>query len=347
MFEPNWQPPDPPDVKPVKGRNPWLPVIVLAVIGLLVFVAFWVSIPSFWRLEPGLVQDVEELVEIEGADDYSSSGSLYFTTVRVDDTVTFAEWVWTAFDDETVVVLRDDFTGGGTVEELTRQAREDMRRSKASASDVAFDALSLLPQMARVERVLPDAPATGKLRPGDLITAVAGEPVYTACETGAEIRRQGVGNPVEFKVQRGNREFAVTMETAALEPDFPDLPLVGIQLEDVGRLRNQLPGVEIDTGNVGGPSAGLMFALTIYDRLTPDDLTHGLEIAGTGGIQCDGTVIPIGGVPQKVAAAEETGAEVFLAPAQNADEARRAADTIEVVSVASFDDAVEYLSGLS
>jgi PDZ domain-containing protein len=347
MFEPDWRQPDPPDVKPVKGRNPWTLVIVAGIVAVLIFVAFWISIPIFWRLEPGLVQDVEELVEIEGADDYASAGSLYFTTVRVDQNVTFAEWVSTAFDDERVVVLKDDFVGDGSEEEVLQQAREDMRQSKESARDVAFGALQLLPQMARIDRVLPDAPATDRLRPGDRILSVAGEPVFTSCEAGAEIRKQGVGNPVEFEISRRGRPLNLTLETAALDRNYPDLPLVGVEMNDVNRLRARLPVVEIDTGDVGGPSAGLMFALTIYDRLTPDDLTHGLEIAGTGGIGCDGSVVPIGGVQQKVAAAEDRGAEIFLSPGSNFEEAKEAAGDIDVVAVDTFDDAVQYLSGLS
>jgi PDZ domain-containing protein len=222
-----------------------------------------------------------------------------------------------------------------------------MRQSKESARDVAFGALELLPQMARIDRVLPDAPAQGRLQPGDRILSVAGTPVFTACAAGAEIRKQGVGEPVDFEIIRKGRSMDLTIETAALDPDYPDLPLVGVEMEDSDRLRGRLPDVEIDTGDVGGPSAGLMFALTIYDRLTPDDLTHGLEIAGTGGISCDGTVVPIGGVQQKVAAAEDRGAEIFLSPASNLEEAQEVAGDIDVVAIDTFDDAVEYLSGLS
>ena len=105
------------------------------------------------------------------------------------------------------------------------------------------------------------------------------------------------------------------------------------------------PGVSVDfsTDQVAGPSAGLMLTLGLYDRLTPADLTHGRTIAGTGTIDCGGRVEPIGGVTQKVAAAESKGAELFLAPAGNVVEARAAADDIKVVSVSTFDDALEHL----
>ena len=108
------------------------------------------------------------------------------------------------------------------------------------------------------------------------------------------------------------------------------------------------PGIEVDfqTGRIAGPSAGLMFSLALYDRLTSQDLTGGRAVAGTGTIDCDGGVGPIGGVEQKVAGAEREGAEIFLAPAANAQTAQSAARDIEVVSISSFSDAVGYLQGL-
>jgi PDZ domain-containing protein len=105
--------------------------------------------------------------------------------------------------------------------------------------------------------------------------------------------------------------------------------------------------VDLDTGEIGGPSAGLMFALGLYDNLTPEDLTGGKQIAGTGTIQCGGSVGPIGGIEEKIAGAERAGAELFLAPAADADAAKKAAHDLTVVSVASFDDAVDYLESHS
>jgi Lon-like protease len=346
MLEPEWKQPDPPDARPVKARNPWTIFIVVGVVLLLLAIAFLVPIPIFWRLVPGSVEDVEGLVQIDGATDYASSGALYFTTVRVDQDVTFSEWVGTAFDDKSVVVLEEDFTGGGSEEDVARQAREDMRASKRGARDVAFTALSLLEPGARVKRVLPDSPAEGRLKVGDVILSVAGTPVYTSCETGAVIRSQSVGKAIEIELLRDGKEMTVSATPEALDERYPDLPLVGIEMNDK-QPDESLPEVTIDTGDVGGPSAGLMFALAIYDRLTPDDLTKGRDIAGTGAISCDGAVAPIGGITQKIAAAEDQGAEIFLAPEANFEEAQAAADDIDVVSVGTFDDAVRYLSGLS
>ena len=104
--------------------------------------------------------------------------------------------------------------------------------------------------------------------------------------------------------------------------------------------------VSISSGDIGGPSAGLMWALGLYDLLTTGDLTDGRTIAGTGVIGLDGTVAPIDGVGQKIAAAADAGATVFLLPEDNAEAAAAAGDHgLELVPVASFDDAVDYLTG--
>jgi PDZ domain-containing protein len=108
------------------------------------------------------------------------------------------------------------------------------------------------------------------------------------------------------------------------------------------------PGIDVDfeTGRIAGPSAGLMLSLALYDQLTPKDLTSGRQIAGTGTLGCDGDVGPIGGIRQKVAAARAEGAEIFLTPEGNVEEARSIGDGIEIVPVATFAEALGYLSGL-
>jgi PDZ domain-containing protein len=106
--------------------------------------------------------------------------------------------------------------------------------------------------------------------------------------------------------------------------------------------------VDVDTGQIGGPSAGTMMALAIYDRLTPGDLTGGHRVAGTGTIDsCSGEVGPIGGIREKVAAAQAGGMQIFLTPAADAADARKASDGMKIVAIKSFDDAVDYLEGLS
>lgn len=347
MHDARWQPPDPPGAQPVRPSSPWLRVIVVVVVAVLVVLSVYVPIPIFWRFVPGDVRDVEDLVRIEGATDYSSEGSLYLTTVSIDDSVTFAEWVRTAFDDQSIVVFKDDVTGGGSTRQLLEQARNDMQMSKEAARDVAFSELHMLPPLARVDRVIPESPADGVLERGDVVRSVNASPTFTICQVQSEIYKVGVGAPVELQVRRGGKVLALDVTTQALDDENPEYPIIGIEMEERRGARRSLPTVTIDTGEIGGPSAGTMFALTIYDRLTPEDLTNGLEIAGTGSINCDGTIERIGGVKQKVAAAEHEGAEIFLVPTGDFEAAQEAADDIEVVAVPTFEEAVEYLEGLS
>ena len=347
MFEPDWRQPEPPGVKPVKSRNPWLPVIALGVVLALIVLALWVPIPIFWRELPGPVRDVEQLITVEGAPEYTSEGALYLTTVSFDDEVTFAEWIMSGFDDETVVVLKDDVTGGGSTEELLKAAREQMLQSKEDARNVALSELGMLQPSARISRVEEGSPAAGKIEVGDVVISVAGVPTYQVCEVGLAVREQGVDEEISVVVERDGRRRTLQMSTEALDPSQPETPMIGIVMKQTEALAPEAPDVKIDTGAIGGPSAGLIFSLAIYDRLTPDDITKGREIAGTGGIACDGTVQPIGGIERKVAAAENEGAEIFLAPAEDSAAAEAVAQDIEVVSVGTFDEAVEYLAGLS
>ena len=344
MLEPDWRQPDPPDVHPVKSRNPWLPIILLAMLLALALIAAYVPIPIFWRQVPGVVQDVEELVEIEGANDYTSEGALYLTTVSFDDSVTLLDWVLAGFDDESVVVLKDDITGGGTEEDLLEAARLQMQQSKADARNVALGELGLLRPAASVKSTVPDSPADGKLEVGDVVLTVDGQPTFTACDVRSQITQHEVGDELTLTVRRDGKELQVELVTDALDANQPDLPMIGINMDEGNPVAADAPKVSIDSGQIGGPSAGLIFSLAIFDRLTPDDMTQGREIAGTGGIACDGSVEAIGGIEQKVAAAERQGAEIFLAPAENYDDARAVAEDIEVVSVANFDEAVEYLT---
>lgn len=349
MHDRLWTLPEPPEGEPVRGLSPWrvLASVVLA-LSLLV-AAFVVPIPVFFAYLPGPVRDVQELVEVDSAATYSSEGSLYLTTVSVDTQVTFAELVAAWVDDDKDVVMSQEVTQGQSLEAVRDQQRNAMKRSKVAAKEVALSAAGLgrpTGDGAKVEATLKGSPAAAKLQRGDVIVAVDGEPVATTCDVGSAIDRHAPGETVEMSVRRSGRKMTVATKTIA-NPQDPSSAFVGVQMSDVGYEFDVGVDVTFKTGQIAGPSAGLMFALALYDRITPDDLTQGKEIAGTGEIFCDGGVGAIGGIEEKVAAAERVGADVFLAPAGNADAARAAADEIEIVAVSNFSDAVRYLEGLS
>lgn len=342
-------PPDPPrGIEPVRSSRGFMRVILLGILLVIVATSTWIPVPPFSIYQPGPVKEVEGLIEVEDTTTYSSEGRLMLTTVNVNLDITLREWIVAMFDPHQTVVLREDVTGGGSVEELEQQQREEMAASKQHAEEVALTALGLAEPTgkgAHIQGTVNGSPASGTLHRDDVIVEINGQKVATTCDVGRAIDETQVGDEIELVIQRGKDRRTITVETTR-NPQDPDNAYIGVFMDEI-RYRFD-PGfdVEIRTGRIAGPSAGLMFALALYDRLTPDDLTHGQDIAGTGTISCDGGVGPIGGIEQKVAGAEAQGAEIFLAPSGNATAAEGAADEIEVVAVSTFNDAIEYLEGL-
>ena len=331
---------------PGKPRR-WRVLVALAVLIALIAVAFLVPIPIFFAYLPGPVQELEELVTVSGTSTYSSEGSFYLTTVSVDTEVTFVEWIVAVIDSTEEVVSRQSVTGGESLDELQRRQREQMVDSKESAEIVALGALGMAKpegEGARIDGLVPNTPAARRLHEGDVITGIDGEEISTLCDVGRAVGQHEPGEAVRVTVLRDGEKLTLSLE-AAENPESPGRAFLGIAMAPDFDFDSGLK-VGFETGRIAGPSAGLMFSLALYDQLTPEDLTGGRKVAGTGTINCDGSVGPIGGVRQKVAGAEEQGAEVFITPLANADDARSVADEIEVVAVDSFYDAVDYLNAL-
>jgi PDZ domain-containing protein len=340
--------PSPTGLRPVRGLRLWRWVAAIVLVAAVGAASFLVPLPFFYAYLPGPVRDVQDLVTVEGTETFSSEGKLYLTTVSVDLDVTFADAIAALLDKNSRIVGRDDVTGGQSFEDLESQQRQAMDTSKQHAIEVALAQLGrAMPSGdgARVVELAPDTPAEGVLQEGDVIVGIDGDSVSTTCEVGRAIDRHAPGEQVDLTVKRNGRQQELTVDTIG-NPQDPDTPIIGILMNDVNYEFDPGIDVEFETGRIAGPSAGLMFTLALYDRLTPDDLTGGRAIAGTGEISCDGGVIPIGGIEQKVAGAEDEGAEIFLSPAANFEAAQAAAGTIEVVSISNFSQAVEYLEGL-
>lgn len=338
----DWDLPPPP-VPPVTASSPWRLVVATAIAAALVAGAFMVPIPVFFLYVPGPVRDVEKLVEVDDAKTYSSEGQLFLTTVSIRTSVTLVDLVKAGLDPHMDVVMKEDVTQGLTLREVKEQAEADMRESKQAARQTAFAALGLpAGEGARIVETVAGSPAAAALREGDRVVAVDGRGMSTACDVQQTIAEHAAGDVVRLTVLRDDRRRTIPIETVD-HPAQEGLAFVGISMADVV---GDSARVRFRTGDIAGPSAGLMFSLALYDRLTPDDLTDGRKIAGTGAIHCGGVVGPIGGVEEKVAAAEREGAEIFLSPELNYEAAVEAAGDIEVVSVGTFDDALDYLEGL-
>jgi len=305
---------------------------------------------NFYRLpvvalSPGPAEDVLARVKITGRTPvYESKGDLYLTSVGIDDDVRFYEALLDLANRDVQMLPRSDlYPEDESPQEIDRQNTVDMDTSKMNATVVALRELGyeIKPSRTQIQEVGRDAPATGKLRVADEILRVDGHKVHGIDEVREAIAKHRPGDEVTVRVRRERADLDVTVGTRAAG-DEPDRAQIGIVLRE---LFDHLPvDVKIDTEGIGGPSAGLMFTLSIIDKLTKEDLTGGRRIAGTGEIFLDGRVGRIGGIGEKLVAARRQGATVFLVPEGNCAEARRVApDGLRLVKVANLHDALTYL----
>ena len=212
-----------------------------------------------------------------------------------------------------------------------------MELSQQTAVAAALRHLDLPVQTTvAVGTVLEDTPAEGTLRAGDEFLRVDGQRVHTPGQVRRLISDREPGESVDLVVLRDGERVALQVGTEA-SPDDPDRPIVGV----IPALVYVSPvDVTIQLGNVGGPSAGLMFAMTIVDKLTPGSLTQGLPVAGTGTIDAHGRVGAIGGAQQKIVGADRQGAELFLLPEGNCADVEDVPDGMTLIPVDSLDAAV-------
>ena len=226
--------------------------------------------------------------------------------------------------------------------------QQDMRRSQEIAAAVALKAAGkrvlLRPTGALVDAAEQGRPAVGKLEPDDVIVGLNGKPVETPADVFAGMAKLPVGATAQFTVRRGEQTLVQSIKTVASD-DPPRRAVVGVFLEPAIDIHLPFP-VRIDAGNVGGPSAGLAFALEVMEELG-HDVVHGHKIAATGELAPDGSVHPIGGIKQKTIGAREAGVDAFLVPAgDNAAEARKHAHGLRIIPVESFPQALRALATL-
>jgi Lon-like protease len=304
---------------------------------------------NFYRLpvvalSPGPAEDVLSRVKVNGKPVYESKGDLYLTSVGIDDDVRFYEALLDLANRDVQMVPRSAlYPDGENPREIDQRNAVEMDTSKTNATVVALRELGydVKPSRTQIQEVVRDAPASGKLRAADEILRVDDHPVHSVDDVQMLIAKHRPGDRVTVRVRRDQAELNVAVATRAAS-DEPGRAQVGIVLRDIF---DDLPvKVSIDTEGIGGPSAGLIFALSIIDKLTEEDLTGGRRIAGTGEILLDGRVGRIGGISEKLVAARRQGATVFLVPEGNCAEARQAApDGLRLVKVATLDDALNYL----
>jgi Lon-like protease len=308
---------------------------------VLVFALNFYQLPVV-ALTPGPAEDVLGRVKVQdGTAVYESKGKLYLTSVGIDDDVRFYEALLDLANRDVELRPRAElFPDGDSSDEIDRENVQLMDHSKRIAQVVALRELgyTVEPSGVEVGDVVRGAPADGRLEAGDQILQVDGRAVASIDQVRAAITSHRSGERVAFVVSRDATRTSVAVRVAAADGQ----PRVGVELRE---LFEELPvKVSIETENIGGPSAGLMFALSIIDRLNPEDLTGGRRIAGTGEISIDREVLPIGGVAEKLVGARRQGATVFLIPADNCPDVRgRVPAGLRLVRVATLDDALRFL----
>jgi PDZ domain-containing protein len=285
--------------------------------------------------------DGDQVIQIIGAEATTSAGELHLTTVKVG----WPRHLWDAIDawwDDDLAVVPEEliYPPGQPPEQVHERNEQDFARSESAAELAALRYLEYPSQVVVVE-VLDGAPAAGRLAAEDVITSINGTPAATAAEVRELVSAQPAGSTVTVGYQRAGQPGTVEVTTAAADDGSPQL---GIRIVEEFDTPFEL---QIALEDIGGPSAGLMLALGIIDALDPVDLTGGHIIAGTGTIDEFGNVGPIGGVPQKLAAARDLGAALFFVPSANCAEAvKNAPPGIPLARVDTLADATDALAAL-
>ena len=307
------------------------------------FGAAWVPLPLY-AAGPGPVDEVAPLIDVRGVPRYGSEGRFVMTTVSFTQ-ITALDSLLVWIDEARAIVPREVLYTPGVDPDLDqRRAISQMDTSKITASTVVLGELFNYPEEhgrgALVAQVGADCAAEGELFVGDLVVAIEGRLVGSVREARRALDRVPVDEAIGLRVRAGGEVHDVELRRGPCQSS--EEPLVGISMVDPFPFE-----IEIASGDVGGPSAGLMFSLGLYDTLTPGDLTGGRTIAGTGTLTPQGGVGPIGGIVDKVIGAERVEADVFLVPAQNMPElAEVDTGAMKLISVATFDEAVEALEAL-
>lgn len=318
---------------------------MLLVAILILFVSVInLNIPYF-AIAPGPALDVVELISIDNAPTKRVSGRLLLTTVSLHP-IKVGEAIRGWFDPTYEILSRSTIIPSGESEEdADRRSSEQMQESQQNAAAAALTFLGYTVKIkslgARIRDIDPSAPAKQVLQRGDVIVGADASAVKRSEDLIAVIKRHKVGDEIVLKRMRGATVTTVKTKTIA-SLDKPSDPIIGVFLDTVPQIELPL-AIEIDAGNIGGPSAGLLYAIGIVDLLDSQDLAKGRTVAGTGEISVEGVVGEVGGVEQKIASARHQDADLFLVPSGELKQACGRAGDMPVYAVDHLAEAVRVL----
>jgi PDZ domain-containing protein len=320
-----------------------VPVLVLGIVGSAVTVPFVALGPGPTFNTLGDV-DGRPVVDVQGVPIDQTSGNLNMTTVSVRDELNIFEAFGLWADGNYGLVPRSEIYPPGVPRQQVDQSnQQDFKSSEDNAELAALHYLKY-PTTVRLSTVASDGPAKNLLRVGDEVVSVTGKPATTATDVVTAVRTAKPGAAIPIVVRRDGVEQSVNV-TLGARPDDPSKGYLGVtpQESPQGPIK-----VAFNLADIGGPSAGLIFSLALVDKLSSGKLNGGKFIAGTGTIDPDGKVGPIGGIQYKMIAARDAGASTFLVPADNCNEARqRTPSGLKLVKVDSLTTAVHSLDDLT
>ena len=327
---------------------------------LLIGLAFFIVIGSmtfvktdYYFMSPGPPYQWD--IEYGNIENYEFDGNLFQLTVRRDEANALI-YAWSYLDNSVDLYPREVILPKGvTPEELSQISIQNMNTSENVAIAVALTYIGYdigsKGDGVSVVGILDDSPVKDKLLKGDVLNSINGEEISSATEFIATLRRYQIGDFVTIGLERDfdGETKNIEVETKLIEHiEYEGEPMVGFLATTINERFDFPFEVDIKTGNVGGPSAGLMMALNVYNNLIPEDITNSLVVAGTGTIEIDGSVGPVGGIKQKVIAAKRAGAKLILVPTANFEEAiPMASESTAIVAIDSFEEALKVISEYS
>ncbi|RFU63387.1 SepM family pheromone-processing serine protease [Peribacillus glennii] len=310
----------------------------------------------YYVAKPGMAQELEPIINVEGGDD--ASGSFMLTTVRMGRANIYSYMAAKMSKYQELYPENAIKSENESDEEYNVRQLHMMDDSKNNAIKVAYEKagkpISFQYLGVYVLNTLKGMPAYGELKPGDQITRVDELKIESAKQFMDYVGSKNPGDKITLKFKRDSKTKQTTLPLKNFDRDKKRAG-IGISLDDHEKPITE-PAVKVNTEQIGGPSAGLMFTLEIFNQLTDGDTTKGYQIAGTGTMSESGEVGPIGGIKQKIVAADNSGAQIFFAPNEkgnkqsNYRQALATAEDIEtdmkIVPVDTVDDALNYLETL-
>lgn len=336
------------DTMQVTKRN----IIFFIIVVILVYFLAAYQLPYYIQ-KPGGADSLNPIVEV--SDGFESEGDMHLVTVSGLQATPIQYVLANVFSYQDILPLDQVFPEGISQDDYMHAQLQVMESSQEAATVVAYEAagedIIIDYNGVYVVSVVEGMPAEGKLETGDRIIGIDGKKIEEAPDLINYIETKRTQEVINIEFVRGEK----VLHTDITLKEFSDMDnKVGIGISLVtDRNVTVNPEIDFSSGNIGGPSAGLMFSLEIYDQLTEEDLTKGKEIAGTGEIDYDGNVLRIGGIDKKIVAADREGIDIFFAPNENGAEESNYQVALEtandigtdmaIVPVDTFSDALNYL----